>query len=158
MGRLHLALEYEWEPFTVGGEHLTFAQLAERKLLPNECSHWGAAVYKWEGPLSRGELGTGVGRVGIVIGETDNISGRIQQLAAAASQSGELWRHKSFLSQGDFRLFVFELRQAAIGEEEPTADLEGWFLYSPRERRIMYKDLVFANQALKRLPYVVLMH
>ena len=155
MDALRFELEYEWEPFMVTGQHLNFAQLCKRQLFPNECSHWGTAVYKWEGLLTRG---THVGKVGILIGETENISQCIQQYATATSESADFYKHKSFLSQGDVRLFIFKVHKATLGIEEPKSIFESLLVSSPRERRIVYKELWVTNQVLEKQPHIVLMN
>lgn len=154
MDTLRFELEYDWEPFKVMGEHLTFAQLGQTPLFPNECNHWGAAVYKWEGTLTRG---IHIGKVGMLIDETGNITQRIQKYAAATSESGNLYRARGFLSHGEFRLYILKLHNATFELGERMSLFDSWRIPSPRERRIVYKELLLDYQILKKQPHIVLM-
>jgi len=94
MDKLDFHLEYEWQPFTMAGRHLTFIEHQETRLLRDKCSHWGAAIYKWEGTLTQGEH---AGRFGILIGETDDLRQRIKQYAKGTQPRGNAYWRKEFL-------------------------------------------------------------
>lgn len=85
MQSLHFDLEYEWEPFTFQGRQLTFEGHRTARLSQKECSHWGAAIYKWEGLLTLGEY---AGKVGVLAGETDDLRQRIKQYVSGTQLSG----------------------------------------------------------------------
>lgn len=73
---LNMELEYSWEPFTFQGKHLTFHEHRRSRLSSAACSHWGPAVYKWEGLLTKGEH---MGETGVLIGQCDDLRQRIKQ-------------------------------------------------------------------------------
>ena len=98
--------EYEWEPFTVQEKHLTFEEHRSARLNRTDCSHWGAAIYKWEGPLTRGAH---AGQTGVLVGETADLRQRIKQYVSGTQESGnKFWREK-FLTRGNIRLYVLRL-------------------------------------------------
>lgn len=154
MDTLRFELEYEWESFTVQGQHLTFAQLCDRKLFPNECSHWGAAVYKWEGILT---LGPYSGRLGIHIGETESIQEQIQRYSTATSEQADLYRYRAFLSHGDVRLFIFKLVNATLGVTDPKSVFGPGWMMPASQRRVMYQQLLVTKYSLENPRYVVFM-
>jgi len=51
---LSTTLQYEWQPFTLSGKHLTFEEHISGRLYQTKCSHWGPAVYRWEGLIHTG--------------------------------------------------------------------------------------------------------
>ncbi len=155
MGTLRFELEYNWEPFTVTGQQLTFAQIGKMKLFPNECSHWRAAIYKWEGILMRGP---NIGKLGILFGETDDISLRIQQYATATHQSREYYERQEFLLLGDVRLFIFKPQKTTIDMKEPKSIFENSRSFAVKDRRTMIKELLVIHQVLQQQPYIVLMN
>jgi hypothetical protein len=73
---LNVQLLYSWSPFKAKGVHLTFAQHVETRLESARCSHWGPAVYKWQGRVLSGPYS---GKTGILIGDTDNLRQYIKQ-------------------------------------------------------------------------------
>jgi len=103
MDSLSCEFQYEWEPFTAEGRHLTFEDHRPTRLMEGACSHWGPAVYKWEGMLSKGEQR---GKVGILIGETGKLRQRIKQYISGTQKSGNLYWRENFLTQGDIHLYV----------------------------------------------------
>lgn len=107
---IHL-VEYVWEPFTFHGRHLTFAEHCGTRLSEANCSHWGAAVYKWEGLLTQG---TQVGKVGVLIGETDDLRQRIKQYISGTQKSGNKYWRETFLMKGDVRLYILNVGQVKI--------------------------------------------
>src|SRR2546425_6073766 len=83
-------LSYEWAPFTFDGFHLTFPQHCGTRLDSARCSHWGPAVYKWEGVVSSGP---NTGKIGVLIGETEDLRHRIKQYVSGTQKRGNrLWR------------------------------------------------------------------
>lgn len=94
---------YYWEPFVFMGKHLTFIEHCNIRLTKEDCSHWGVAIYKWEGLVAQGEH---KGKLGILIGETQDLRQRIKQyISGTQKQGNKYWREK-FLSQGDIFLYV----------------------------------------------------
>jgi len=126
MESLNFDFEYAWEPFTVQGRHLTFEEHHNVRLSRADCSHWGAAVYKWEGLLIQGDH---AGEAGILIGETKDLRQRIKQYISGTQESGNKYWREQFLTKGDVRLYVLRFVQGKIstpaGESETlgTGDL-----------------------------------
>ncbi|MBI3537439.1 MAG: hypothetical protein HY070_07790 [Chloroflexi bacterium] len=148
MDKLRFDLEYEWQPFKVEGRHLTFAEHQETRLFRKQCSHWGAAIYKWEGKLTRGEH---MGEVGILIGETGDIRQRIKQYIKGTQKSGNLYWRKNFLLNGDILLYVLKLYSATFGTEfnSTVLDLQD---FSSGNRRVVYEQLLVMNQVALNRP------
>lgn len=157
MDTLRLDLEYEWEPFTVIGQPLTFQQLAGTQLFRNECSHWGAAVFKWEGLVTRvGDSGR-MGQLGVLFGEADNIAHRIQQYAAAKIGTLDHEYREGFLLSGDIRLLIFHAHRATFDNKEPGVAFR-WFLdYWVAKRRAVLVELLILDYTRKH-PFVWLVN
>ena len=101
MASLSFTFEYAWRPFTVRSVHLSFEEHQTARLSEQDSSDWGPAVYKWEGTLKRGEHS---GLVGVLIGETDDVRGRIKQYVSGTQESGNRYWREQFLTKGDIRL------------------------------------------------------
>ncbi len=164
MDKLRLELVYEWEPFTVNGQHLTFAQLRERQLFSNECSHWGAAIYKWQGLVTKG---TRFGKVGILIGETDDLRQCVQQYASARGASRDALARSEFLSAGDIRLSIFRLHNATLNVEDSQCVqdsqevldglqpvLQASLVHNNAKRRTLYQQLLQLGKAMQNRSYI----
>src|SRR5262245_58122623 len=96
-------ITYEWVPFRLDGQHLTFAQHCTSRLSSGRCSHWGPVVYKWEGRVASGP---NTGKTGVLIGETEDLRQRVKQYVAGTQARGnQLWR-ETFLSLGDVHLWI----------------------------------------------------
>lgn len=108
---LDFEFNYSWEPFTFQGKHLTFQEHRNSQLSRSVCSHWGAVVYKWEGPLTQGDH---AGRVGVLIGETKDLRQRIKQYISGTQKSGNKYWREQFLTKGDVRLYVLKFGQGKI--------------------------------------------
>ncbi len=106
---------YKWEPFTSNGHHLTFNQHCEERLERANCSHWGSAIYKWEGPMTKGPH---AGKPGILIGETGDLRQRIKQYISGTQESGNKYWREAFLSQGNIRLFILIISEAKLRTPE----------------------------------------
>lgn len=161
MPELRFGLEYEWEPFSVAGEQLTFQQLAGRQLLRNECSHWGAAIFKWEGLITASDAGGRTGALGVSFGQTDDISRRIQEHAAATRPSHPDNYVLGFLLSGDIRLFILKpLRDIFPGKETGLFSFPGspdsW-ISMPKKRKLI-AELVMLECASHKPPYVWLVN
>ena len=111
MESLRFEIDYSWEPFTFGGAHLTFQEHSDARLSQDICSHWGVAVYKWEGPLTEG---TNVGKVGVLIGETENLRQRIKQYISGTQKSENKYWREQFLTRGPVRLYVLRFINGKI--------------------------------------------
>ena len=119
MELLTLGIRYLWEPFTLLGRHLTFNEHQNERLFKADCSHWGVAVYKWEGFLTQGEH---AGNKGVLIGETGDLRHRIKQYISGTQQSGNKYWREQFLTKGDIRLWILHLGegkiQKSVGDSE----------------------------------------
>lgn len=104
--RLTAEIDFSWRPFTVDGDHLSFAEHVTARLEEKRCSYWGPAVYKWQGLLIAGPHS---GKVGVLVGETRDLRQRIKQYVSGTQDRGnKLWR-ETFLSQGDVHLYTLDL-------------------------------------------------
>jgi hypothetical protein len=113
---LRAELCYSWVPFTVAEAHFTFVQHHSMRLQRSLCSHWGPAVYKWEGPITTGPH---LGKVGVLIGETGDLCKRIKQYVSGTQERGnKLWRD-AFLTQGEMSLYTLELTSFRNSGREP---------------------------------------
>lgn len=108
---LKFDLAYAWTPFTFQGKHLTFEEHRNARLNKADCSHWGAAVYKWEGGLTQGDH---AGEVGVLIGETQDLRQRIKQYVSGTQESGNKYWREQFLTKGDVRLYVLRFAQGIV--------------------------------------------
>ena len=136
---------YEWEPFLVEGKHLNFDDHRKTRLSRGKCSHWDAAVYKWEGVLTAGQHS---GEVGVLIGETGDLRQRIKQYVSGTQQSGNHYWREEYLTKGDIRLFVLSfprLRVAEPPEEWETFGMEN--LGSDNLRLVLEQLLVLGESA-----------
>ncbi len=111
MESVQLRLDYEWEPFTLRGRHLTFEEHCDARLTKAECSHLGEAVYKWEGTLTSGEH---TGKVGVLIGETGDLRQRIKQYVSGTQERGNLLWRETFLTRGKIYLFILRVTHGSI--------------------------------------------
>ncbi len=168
MDKLKLELEYEWELFTVTGQHLSFAQLRGIQLFRNECSHWGAAIYKWQGMVMEGAR---FPKIGILIGETNDISQRIQQYANARPASQDAQVRDDFLLSGDIRLYIFKPHNAALQIEdaqsvpdaEPVRDeayplFQALLIQNTAKRRALYQQLLLLGKVAQHRRHIWLVH
>ena len=108
---LDFEFNYSWEPFTFQDKHLTFQELRNSRLTRSACSHWGPAVYKWEGLLTQGEHS---GEIGILIGETDNLRRRVKLYISGIQESGNKYWREQFLTKGNVRLYTLKLAEGRI--------------------------------------------
>ena len=97
--------EFTWTPFTVGDEQPCFQRLVRLRLNRGDCSHWGPAVYRWEGLVGSGEH---EGRTGLYIGETKDLRARINQYRKGTQKKGNARVREEFPERGDIRLWVIE--------------------------------------------------
>jgi len=119
MEKVMLDFEYDWEPFTVQTRHLTFDELRKARLNRAECSHWGPAVYKWEGVLTEGDK---AGLRAVLIGETDDLRKRIKMYISGSQERGNAYWREHFLTKGNIRLFVIRLLNGSlrVSTREPS--------------------------------------
>jgi hypothetical protein len=109
--RISAEFDYSWKPFLFDGLHLTFRQHVSTRLVSHRCSHWGPAVYKWDGPVTDGPH---AGQTGVLIGETSDLRQRIKQYISGTQERGnKLWR-ETFLAKGDIRLHTLVLPAFAL--------------------------------------------
>ena len=113
MNTLTFHLEYTWMPFKANGRHLIFREYENNgiKLKRGECSHWGAAIYKWEGIITEGE---NKGKTGILIGETDDIRARLNQYKSGTQKNGNKYWREHFLRKGSIGYSVLNLKKCSI--------------------------------------------
>ena len=137
--RVSADFTYDWVPFTLEGHHLTFAEHRTARLESSRCSHWGPAVYKWDGILTAGSR---AGQRGILIGETRDLRQRIKQYVTGTQERGNrLWR-ESFLTLGEVRLWVLQLHafRLTIGDlavSIPTAEV-----FESNNRRLVIEQFL----------------
>lgn len=169
MDKLRLELAYDWEPFKVKDQALTFAQLCQMQLFRNECSHWGAAIYKWEGVLTQGAR---FGKVGILIDETDDMRQCIEQYARASPGSKEAYARDDFLLEGDIRLYIFRATNATLNVEDVQSPAPGstdildarrslyeaLLVMNKRKRRVLYQQLLVLGKAIQNRPHIWLVY
>ena len=113
MNTLIFQLEYEWVPFKVNNRHLIFSEYEDNgiRLEQGKCSHWGAAIYKWEGIITEGE---NQGKTGILVGETDDIRTRLNQYKSGTQKSGNRYWREHFLRNGSIGYWVLNLKRCSI--------------------------------------------
>ena len=144
---LAVELSYEWKPFTVNGTHLTYSQHVSSRLEYSRCSHWGPAVYKWEGLISRGP---NAGKTGILIGETGDLRQRIKQYISGTQERGnKLWR-ESFLSLGEIKLFTLDLQQFTVGDEHERTPVETSEMLSSNNVRLVLEQLLVMREVTRK--------
>ena len=118
-----MELQYSWEPFTSQGKHLTFREHCNSQLVPAVCSHWGPAVYKWEGLLTEGEH---AGKTGILVGQCGDLRQRIKQYISGTQDRGNKYWREQFLNKGKIYLYILKLVKAimqdALGEPLPIVN------------------------------------
>ena len=140
-----VGFEYEWEPFLFEGRHLTFEEHRHARLSRPRCSHWGAAVYKWEGVITEGKHDA---QVGVLIGETGDLRQRIKQYISGTQEAGNKYWRDQFLTRGNLRLFVLRFPQATIhtatGESETVGMVD---LVSDNLRLVLEQVLVWRGSA-----------
>ena len=138
--RLAAELEYSWRPFAVDGQHLTFRQHVSTRLESHRCSHWGPAVYKWEGSVTDGPH---AGETGVLIGETSDLRQRIKQYISGTQERGnKLWR-ETFLSRGNARLYTLaSWSLAVVAPDGAQSRLGPDALASPNARLVLEQLLV----------------
>lgn len=116
MNALTFHFEYEWVPFKINGRHLTFRDYETNsvRLVKEECSHWGAAIYKWEGTITEGEK---QGKTGILIGETDDIRARLNQYKSGTQENGNKYWREHFLRKGSIHYWVMNLKKSFLDDK-----------------------------------------
>ncbi len=151
MNRLRYNFEYNWEPFTVGGKHLTFTQFKTTILYRNQCSHWGAVVYKWEGVLDKDSH---TGETGILIGETDDIRQRINQYLHGQQTSGNAYWRSVLLEKGEIRLFILNLQTANFQIDDLSSCAFNTTDFSSNNRRLVYEQALVMREVEQKRPKV----
>jgi len=132
-------LSYEWAPFTFDGLHLTFPQHCGTRLDSARCSHWGPAVYKWEGVVSSGP---NAGKIGVLIGETEDLRHRIKQYVSGTQERGNrLWR-ENFLKRGDIRLWVLRLHSFSLMVGDQSLAVTASELFGSSNGRLVIEQLL----------------
>ena len=103
--------EYNWAPFIVNGKHYGFNEDQNIRLEKTNCSHWGPAIYKWEGRMTEGEH---KGKTGILIGETNNIRARLNQYKSGTQTSGNKFWREHFLTKGKIYYWILNLASCSL--------------------------------------------
>jgi len=113
MSALTFQFEYEWMPFKANSRHMSFLDYESNsvRLLKGECSHWGAAIYKWEDTISEGDK---QGKTGILIGETDDIRARLNQYKSGTQENGNKYWREHFLRKGSIYYWVLNLKKCFL--------------------------------------------
>lgn len=136
--RLVAEASYEWIPFALDGHHLTFNEHRRARLEHGRCSAWGAAVYKWEGPVQSGPQ---AGKSGVLIGETGDLRQRIKQYVSGTQERGNrLWR-ETFLQLGEVRLYTLRLHSFGV-EVGPRLDVPFELLLASANLRLLLEQLL----------------
>lgn len=115
---LSFQIAYEWEPYKVDCKHLAFRDYEENniELTKNRISHCGPAIYKWEGRI---DIGEHEGKIGIYIGETKDISPRLNQYKNGEQKGNECLREE-FLNKGTIYFWILNLKKFICnGKEQP---------------------------------------
>lgn len=135
-----ITFEYEWRPFAVAGRPFCFSHKPTTRLERATCSHWGPAIYKWEGRITKGPF---LGKLGILIGETDDLRSRINQYATGTQPGGNKYWRGEFLECSESYLFVLECNrlELADGIVMPTSEM----LKSKNGRLVMEQRERYAN-------------
>jgi len=144
MESLNFDFEYTWEPFTFQGRHLTFEEHRHVRLNKEESSHWGSAIYKWEGLIAQGDH---AGETGVLIGETQDLRQRIKQYISGTQESGNKYWREKFLTKGDIRLYVLKFAQGNV--HTPSGKIAILDLVSKNSRLVLEQLLVLREVARK---------
>ncbi|OIQ10397.1 hypothetical protein MOOTH_26980 [Moorella thermoacetica] len=140
---LILALDYEWVPFNYQGKQLTFIEHMNTRLDRGLCSHWGPAVYKWEGVI---EEGSQKGHVGVLIGETGDLRQRIKQYVSGTQPFGNKYWRDEFLTKGKIFLYILHIRKAVFSKEGgQTVTFEPHHLKSGNLRVLLEQLLILGE-------------
>jgi hypothetical protein len=120
MTLLSFQFEYEWMPFKVNDRHLIFREYENNgmRITKGESSHWGAAIYKWEGIITDGQH---QGKNGILIGETDDIRGRLNQYKSGTQEKGNKYWREQFLRKGSIYYWVMNLKKCILDDKTMNA-------------------------------------
>ena len=145
MKNLGFSFDYQWEPFEVEGKHLSFYEHKTTRLNQNKCSHWGAAIYKWEGML---DDGPNSGRKGILIGETDNLRQRIKQYISGTQPNGNAYWRKNFLERGEIYLYILNMERVVFESYEELVYQKDMNPndFSSGNRRVIYEQLLILRE------------
>lgn len=129
--------DHKWVPFEVSGRPYSFSKRELSRLTKTTCSHWGAAIYRWEGKMLRGPF---AGKLGVLIGETDDLRARINSYATGTQPSGNAYWRAQFLECCNSSLFILECTQLEFsdGLTVPLAEL----LRSKNGRLVMEQLLI----------------
>jgi hypothetical protein len=103
---LAISFKYHWEPFVVAGSHYSIREDFSKRVTEKSSSHWGAAIYKWQGSL---ESGPNEGKFGVLVGETHDLRQRINNYKSGLQPAGNRYWREEFLLRGDIRLFILAL-------------------------------------------------
>jgi len=137
---LELKIEYLWNPFLYKGGHLTFNDCKNVILRQEDCSYWGAAVYKWEGQIT---IGDHAGELGVLIGETLDLRQRIKQYISGTQESGNKYWREEFLSKGNIYFFILTLMGGyVLSKSEKLVSIGKDSFKSKSRRLIIEKSLI----------------
>ena len=119
-----IKIEYEWQPFTIDGRHFCFSHKSSTRLEQKRCSHRGAAIYKWEGKITEGPH-PHLGKIGILIDETNDLHSRINQYATGTQAKGNKYWRTEFLECSKAALYVLECSrfELADGKVVPVSEM-----------------------------------
>ena len=140
---IQATLEYQWEPFTLRGRHLTFKEHIHNRLERAYSSHWGPAVYRWKGELRQGPC---LGRIGVLIGETGDLRHRIKQYISGTQKRGnKLWR-ETFLNLGDIRLDILTVHNFSSSDTNSGAPASQQEILTSNSQRILLEQLLVQRE------------
>lgn len=126
---MKLEIEYEWEPFSVDQICYMHSTHFNIRLNRDSCSHWGPAIYKWEGAINQSGHEHN-GKTGLLIGETQDLRARLKQYATGTQPNGNLWWRKNFLECGQIGFYILKIHRLLINNrlEHPQLDRKNWRL------------------------------
>lgn len=99
----------------MNSRHLIFGEYEKDRVrfVQGDCSHWGPAIYKWEGIVTEGE---NQGKTGILIGETHDIRARLNQYKTGTQDIGNRYWREHFLRKGSIGFWVMNLRKCILND------------------------------------------
>jgi hypothetical protein len=126
---MKLEFNHSWEPFTVNHSPFIYASHFKTRLINSSCSHWGPVIYKWQGVITQ-QGHEYEGKMGILIGETQNLRSRLKQYSTGTQHGGNLWWRNQFLECGSISFHVLNIKDCFINgqREDPRLESKNWRL------------------------------
>ena len=141
--RSTVSFDYQWEPFTVDDYHYSLREHSSKRLSMESSSHWGAAIYKWQGRLTSGQHS---GKLGVLIGETDDLRQRINQYKTGTQNNGNRYWREQFLSKGDIRLYVLALNSFSYEGDLGLKRVNPATVMTTKNGRVILEEILIFNE------------